>query len=571
MQRLTAVLCLLILLQLMGRAEAAVFKEQAFINGKIITVNNTFDIVEAVAIRDGRFLAVGTNKQALAAVARGAEIVDLHGRTVVPGFVDGHAHMDREGLKFILPSLQNVQSIEDILAVIKQKVAAKQPGEWIVTMPIGDYPEFDKNPTLLKEQRYPTRWDLDKVAPRNPVYIRGRWLHWGGTSPIVSIANSYALKLAGITKETQAPYPGLVIGRNAAGEPNGIFEEPGALTAIEHSLLKVVPRFSHGDRVNALVDSMRRYNAVGTTSIYEAHGVAPAVIAAYRELHDQGKLTVRAHLVMSPAWDAVGEAKPLDVLSNWASHLSGKGLGDDRLRMSGIYTEVGKSVVEDIRRKHSTDPGWSSYSVDVRLPEERASLFDLLLIAARTNIRAHAITFLEQDIDRHLQILEKVNEIIPLKGKRFVMEHVTAVTEQNQDKMIKLGIVPTVEPSSITDAPLHSFVKKGIPFAIGTDNIPLNPLYAVGVAVTRLNAVTGKVVAPEQRVSREEALRAMTINGAYLSYEEDKKGSIEVGKLADMVLLSEDFMKIPAPEIGGIKVLMTLVGGDVVFKAENFQ
>ncbi|MEP7310957.1 MAG: amidohydrolase [Pseudomonadota bacterium] len=544
--------------------------EKILFNGKIVTVNKRFDIVEAVAIRDGKFLAVGTNQQVRAAVGPNAEAIDLGGRTVIPGLIDSHAHMDREGLKFILPSLQGVSSIEDILAIVAREVKSRKPGEWIVTMPLGDYPEFDRKPELLREKRYPTRWDLDKASPNNPVYISGRWLYWGGTSPVVSIANSYALKLAGIDKNTKAPYPALKIRTNNEGEPNGIFEEPGPLTAIEYSLLRVVPRFTHENRVKGLKDSMQRYNAVGVTSVYEAHGVAPSIIQAYKELHDQGQMTVRSHLVVSPAWDAARGSSLYDILAGWDSHLSGRGLGDDLLRLSGIFAEVGRSDVTEIRRRDSSYAGWSSYSVDALLPEERGSLFDLLLAAAKANVRAHAITFARADIERHLQVLERVNQIVPLNGKRFVMEHVTSVSEANQDKMVKLGVIPTVEPGSITEVPLQSFVRKGIPFAIGTDNVPYNPFYALGVAVSRKSSVTGKMIAPEQRISPEEALKALTINGAYLSYEEDRKGSIEVGKLADMAVLSQDLLKAPAEDIAGIQVLMTLMGGDVVYRSKNF-
>ena len=582
----SAVLTLLIFVGCFSQAEN--FSGQVFTNGKIITVNQNFDIVEALAIRGGKFLAVGSNRQVLDAAGSNAEIIDLKGRTVIPGFIDGHAHMDREGLKFILPSLQGVHSIEDILAVVRQEVKNKKPGEWIVTMPIGDYPDFNKKPSQLKEKRYPTRWDLDRVAPNNPVYIKGRWFYWSFDSPIVSIANSYALKLAGISNETQAPYPALKIFKNSLGVPNGIFEEPGPLTAIEYSLMKVVPRFSHQDRVDALIYSMQQYNSVGTTSVYEGHGVAPPVIQAYKELHEQGKLTVRSHLVMSPAWDTVAKVKPLKIMRNWASYVSGKGTGDELLRISGIYTAVGNSRVDDIRRKDSNHPNWSGFSVDVLLPKDRASLFDLLSASAKTNIRAHAITYLEKDIDQHLQALEKVHQETPIDKKRFVMEHVSFVSEQNQHKIKKLGVIPTVIPGPMiwksglrqtrnlepikanTYVPLKSFVEKGIPFVIGTDNIPYNPLHALWASVTRVDATTGKVSSPEQRISRKEALKALTINAAYLSYEEDIKGSIEVGKLADMAILSKDYLTVPDEEIRHIEVLMTLLGGQVVFKSESY-
>ncbi|MDP7236274.1 MAG: amidohydrolase family protein [Candidatus Latescibacteria bacterium] len=339
-------------------AQTSDFYDKILVNGHIITVDKSFRIAEAVAIRDGRFIAIGSNKAIESLADPNVEVIDLKGRTVVPGFIDGHAHMDREGLKFILPSLDGVRSIDDILEVIKQEVEKKKPGEWIATMPIGDYPNYPGGSDRLKEKRYPTRWDLDRVAPDNPVYIKGIWFYWSGKPPIVSIANSYALKLAGITRDTQGLHPGMTIVKEPeSGEPNGIFEELGTIGTIEYSLMKIVPRFSHEQRVAALEYSMHQYNAAGTTSIYEGHGLAPAVIRAYKELWENKEMSVRSHLTVSPAWDAVPGAHPEMVLRDWAIYAGGRGLGDDMLKISGIYTAVGSSLQDNIRRKDSPYPG----------------------------------------------------------------------------------------------------------------------------------------------------------------------------------------------------------------------
>ena len=179
------------------------------LDGKIVTVNDEFAIVEAVAIKDGRFVGVGDNQEIGDLAGRETEVIDLEGRTVVPGFIDGHAHMDREGLKFIYPALDGARSVDDVLGIIEREVNGKNPGEWVITMPLGDYPYFYGGPERLTEGRYPTRWDLDRVSPNNPVYIRGVWYYWRGEPPIVSIANSRAIELAGITADTIPPHPGL--------------------------------------------------------------------------------------------------------------------------------------------------------------------------------------------------------------------------------------------------------------------------------------------------------------------------------------------------------------------------
>ena len=193
-------LCMLVFAAVViSKTSAAGFPDTIFINGKIVTVDSRFRIEEALAISGGVFSAVGTSQEISHLVGPATVVIDLQGKTVVPGFIDAHAHMDREGLKFVLPSMDGVRSIEDILEIIEEEVRDKKPGEWIVTMPIGDYPYFADGPDLLEQQRYPTRWDLDRVSPDNPVYIKGIWYYWSGKSPIVSIANSYALRLAGVT------------------------------------------------------------------------------------------------------------------------------------------------------------------------------------------------------------------------------------------------------------------------------------------------------------------------------------------------------------------------------------
>ena len=559
--------------------------DTVFINGKIVTVDAQFSIVEAVAITDGTFSAVGTSREIKELVGPATEVIDLQGKTVVPGFIDGHAHMDREGLKFILPSMHGVRSIEDILNVIAEEVRNKKPGEWIVTMPIGDYPYFASGPELLEEQRYPTRWDLDRVAPDNPVYIKGIWYYWSGKSPIVSIANSFALRLAGITKHTAPPHAGVEIGRNDIdGEPNGIFRESGAVGTVEYSLMQVAPRFSPEQRLAALKDSMRRYNAAGTTSVYEGHGLSPVVIRAYKELWKKDELSVRSHLVMSPTWDA-GPGVPLDrALGNWAEYASGRGLGDDMLRISGIHVAVGDSLQDDIRKNASSNPGWAGYSVDSILPPDRGSLYDLIHASARIGLRVNAITYNGATLEEGLTALEKVNKEIPIGDSRFVLQHLGFVTENHLVRLKALGIIPVIVPGTtiwknglrrtkdLTDAaagtyvPLRSFVDKSVPFVFATDNVPIEPVKTMWGAVTRKDAITGQVVVRDQRISRADALRAFTINGAYLTFEEEKKGSIEAGKFADLAVLSADLMTVPDDEIRNIKVLMTVVGGITVYR-----
>ena len=559
--------------------------DAVFLNGKIITVDDQFSIVEAMAVSDDRFIAVGTNEAMDGFTGPETEVIDLKGRTVVPGFIDGHAHMDREGLKFILPSMDGVRSIDDILDVIEKEVKRKKPGEWIVTMPIGDYPKFAGGSELLAEGRYPTRWDLDRVAPDNPVYIKGIWFWWTGIPPIVSIANSYALRLAGITKDTVPPYAGIeIVVDKESGEPNGIFRETGTIGTLEYSLMYAAPRFSHEQRVAGLKDSMRRYNAAGTTSIYEGHGISPVIIRAYEQLHQIDELTVRSHLVMSPTWDVAPGSDIDKTVGDWARYTSGRGVGDDILRVSGIHAVAGSSLQNDIRRKASTNPGWAGYSTDSMLRQQRGSLTDLLLAATNAGLHVNAITHTAELLEEYLVALEDVDEQVSIRDRRFVLQHLSFVSEDHQNRIKALGILPTFLPGKTmwntglkrtkgvdeatvnTFLPLRSLTNKGIRFAFATDNVPIDPLHTLGAAVTRRDGASGKVIAPDQIISRENALRAFTISAAALSFDERSKGSIEVGKLADLAVLSADYLTVPADEIRHIDVLMTVVGGEIVYR-----
>src|SRR5207253_1806683 len=193
---------------------------------------------------------------------RGAgEEAGTAGRAVMPGLIDAHAHMDREGLKSICPSLAGARSIDDVLQRIEALARGSAPGTWIVTMPLGDPPYYSDVPKNLAEGRFPTRWELDRVAPRNPVYIRAIWGYWRHTLPLVSIANSEALRRAGITRETVPPWEGVTIEKDPRGEPTGVFVEETPVPLVELSLMATAPRFSHAERVRALRDSMRIYNA----------------------------------------------------------------------------------------------------------------------------------------------------------------------------------------------------------------------------------------------------------------------------------------------------------------------
>jgi len=318
-------------------------------NGKIITVDAGFTIASAVAIAGDRIIAVGPDAAMTRHTGRGTRVLDLKGKTVTPGLIDGHAHMDREGLKAIFPSLGRVRSIRDVQDRIADLARKSKPGEWIVTMPIGDPPFYFDVPGILAEKRWPTRQELDEAAPNNPVLIRCIWGFWRSTPPLVSCANTLALKRAGITRDTISLDSSLTIERDQNGDPTGVFIETDMQPLAELLWFREATRFSRADRARALPISAQAYHAFGTTSVFEEHGIANEVLRAYKDVHRDGKLTMRASLVFSPNWRAAAGAPLGPFLEAWGGWLSEPALGDDWLKVTGLYVNIEHRPSDDLR------------------------------------------------------------------------------------------------------------------------------------------------------------------------------------------------------------------------------
>jgi len=541
-------------------------------SGRVIPAADD-NIQEAVAVRGEVIQAVGSNREVLALAGPNTTSVNLRGRTVIPGIIDAHAHMDREGLKQLCPSLQGAATIAGILAIVEQQVALKAPGEWVVTMPIGDPPNYTDVPGCLQEGRFPTRWELDRVSPRNPVYIRGIWTPWN-VPPSVAVANSMALRMAGIDRQTPAPDSSVTIDRDDSGEPTGILIDQGKAPSLEFTLMKVVPRFTHAQRVEGLKESMRLYNSVGTTGIYEGHGVAPEVLRAYKELWERCEMTVRAQLVLSPDWKSVGEAAR--EMQRWAHSASGSGFGDSMLRISGCYIEYrGNRYSARARCAELPFTGWAGFAQGYNPPGRFRQLASL---AAQHNLRVN--TIVRDTLAEVLQVFQDVHREAPIDGQRWVLTHVLETTPEQLRLARDLGLV--IESIPLTDlwlrgrryvddpdgagrADAHrSYLEQSVNFCFGSDNKPYNPFATFWSAVARRERLTGEALGPAQCLTRLEALRAFTIGGAYCCFEEDRRGTLEQGKLADLAVLSGDLLNIPEDEIPGLYSVLTIVGGDLV-------
>ena len=503
---------------------------------------------------------------------RRTRVVDLGGATVIPGLVDAHAHLDREGLKYRLPSLARCRSIADVQALIRSQTARRAPGEWIVTMPVGAPPFYLDQAEGLADKRWPTRVDLDAAAPRHPVYIRGIWGYWN-RPPVYSVANSAALALAGVGRDTVPP-KGVEILRDAAGEPTGIFVEHNLIQVLEFTLMRSVPRFTFAERLHALRESQRRYAARGVTAIYEGHGIAPEVLRVYRESHARGELALRCTLALSPTWRADDAARALPDVAAWAG---GRGLGDDRLRVAGICLHYGGDP-EVARLLHESQPytGWAGFVESANTHTEYAAQAEL---AARLGLRVN--TLATRCLPEVLDVWEAVAARTPIRHLRWVLVHLHAATPAQLARIRRLGAVATTNPISYLwrsgaaevaktgdrgDAllPHRSLVRHRIPFGLATDNKPANPWLAFVAVVERRDMRSGAVLGAHERLSRPQALHALTVGGARVTFAEEERGVLAPGRVADLAVLDVDPLSAPAAELEDLTAKLTMVGGDII-------
>jgi predicted amidohydrolase YtcJ len=552
-------------------------------NAKVITVDRNFSIAQAVAIAGDRILAVGPNAAMAAHTAPGTRVVDLKGRTITPGIIDGHAHMDREGLKSVYPALGPVRQIRDIQDRIAELARGKLRGEWIVTMPIGDPPYYFDVPDILAEKRWPTRQELDAAAPDNPVFIRSIWGFWRHSLPLVCIANTEALRRAGITRDTVSPVASLTIQKDGAGDPTGVFIENEMQPLAELIWFRQSFGFTRADRASALLVSMQAYHAHGTTSVFEEHGVANEVIRAYKDAYRDGTLTMRSALAFSPNWKAAGNAPLGPFIEAWAGWLGEPGFGDDWLKMTGLYINIGKRPSDDLRASASPYTGWSGFNYDTGLPRERAK--EVLLHCARNDIRAICNINISPDL---IDLLAEVDREVPLKGKRWVVGHISLLSPKDIEKIVHMGLLVTPHTNEFIykearstqaklppdrqgeNTPLRDLIDAGVNVGLVTDNVPVSMFWPVWQSIARHDRVTHQPVSPGQAITRAEALRCATHNNAFLTFDEDKKGSLEPGKLADLAVLSADPLTVAEDQIRDITADMTMVDGRIVHQSKNW-
>jgi predicted amidohydrolase YtcJ len=544
--------------------------------GKVITLDRGSRIAEAVAVRAGHIVAVGDDAALLKDAAPATQLIDLKGRAVLPGFIDAHPHADREGLKARggIP-IAGLHSIAAIVDVVKRAAAATPCGEWIVLMPMGEPPhEYVSRPEQLQDGRFPTRDDLDAAAPDHPVYIRAVW-GWWSRRPFPSVANSLALKRAGVTRDTPAPH-NVDIVKDARGEPTGVFLERNFVPVLEYTLFKDLPRFKYADRVDSVRLGAHAYVAAGTTSLYEGHGLTPTVIRAYRENAERNELVLRMHAPVSMPSAAFDDKRLMDLFYHYAGVAGGRGRGDDFLRVEGINLggHADATVADIIAAGYPYDQ-WAGHFYQAMTHERFVKLGTE---AARLGLRVNCVV--SRDLEYALSAYEAIDRVVPIRERRWVVIHVNQASDDQIKRMRALGVIATVVPGFLWMAgdrygldklgadgiPIRRMLDGGVTVALSTDGVPYSMLWTAWEALARWDE-DGQRQLGESGLTREEALRMAAQSGYRLTWNEDRYGSLEAGKVADMVVLEEDPLTCALERMKDIKVERTFVGGRQVFGA----
>jgi len=544
---------------------------------RIYTMDRAGTVASAIALRNGRIVAVGDADQVDALKGAETEVVSLEGRTVIPGIIDTHAHMEREGLKTLRPSLAAARTIADVLAIISDAARERPPGAWVITMPVGQPPYYFGGPENLAEGRMPNRRELDRAAPDHPVCIAGAFNNWG-VPPGYTALNSRALALLGIDRNTEPGLSGVELVRDSeTGEPNGVIIERNNRPTVDFALLRGITGFNFPERVTGLQRSMQLYNAVGTTSVYEGHGSSPETIAVYRHLWERDALTVRSRLCVSPTWAGLDEGRK--ALRDWLAYARGRGIGDEWLRIAGVFIGVGGNAQTAANTRAALpNTGWTGF---VEWAHSMEDFRAYAWLCAELDLRLNTIVV--DRLEEILTIFEEIDAVIPIRDRRWVIEHVRRIESSHVARIRRLGLHVTTIPvyslwkngasltRSVPDLELYvphrTFLEEDVIASAGSDNIPFNPFFTIQALVTRRERTTGKCLGPGQCLTPMQALRVMTADAARVSFEEEVKGTIEKGRFADLAVLTDDPCSIDPDRIGDISSVMTIVDGRVVHRS----
>jgi predicted amidohydrolase YtcJ len=546
-----------------GTVAATPEADLVLLHGKVITVDSKDTIAQAVAVKDGKIVGVGRNEDVRAFIGSQTNVLDLKGRTVTPGLVDSHIHVMYYGRQFWEGYLNirfpNVRSKADLLRLVAERAKVTPEGEWI----------SGNQGFLLSLKETPDRWELDSVSRSNPVYLR----HASGQ---YAVANSYALRLAGINRNTPNPYGGVIERDPTSGEPTGIlFHYPA-----ENLVGKIA--IGYGQRTNMeLMDDVRRGQdlslAAGYTSGQDVIVAAPRHVWIYRKMSEDNALKMRLYLMEYIESEEAASSLLATVRPLKTEMLT---FGGWKLAVDG-GPAAGTSLMYDT----SLPAASRSY-----LYHDQETLNRIVSMLHKAGFQVAFHVGGDRAIDMALNAIEAALKETPRENHRHRLEHVIFPSREALERIKKLGVVVSTQPQWIsfhadgyrasTDEktmqrfmPIQTMLDMGIHLAFGCDvpaTIMLEPKWAFLGAVTR-RTESGYTPAPEERISMKDALRIHTMGSAYASFEEKIKGSIEEGKVADMVVWSHDLYAMPTSQLKNLEAEITIVGGRIVYQKEKTE
>ena len=527
-------------------------------NAKVYTANDRAPRAEAVAIRGNKIAFVGRNGDAQRLVGPNTRVVDLRGAAVFPGFTDAHVHLAGIGAREMNLNLEGTTSLEDFLARVKARVDQTPAGQWVTGR--GWIETFWKPPV------FPTRQDLDRIAPSHPVVLTRADGH-------ASIANSAALKLAGITRTTPAPAGG-AINKDAEGEPTGML-----IDRAQGLVSRLVPPPTDADQDQALLKGVEREVSLGWTQVHHAGGSWEEV-DRLRRLYQAGKIKLRVYYaIRGPGADA--------------DRLIAQGAGpaefDNRLTVRTIKVSIDGALGSRgaaLLAPYSDDPRTAGL-----ITTDTVAYMRTLVGALRAGIQIETHAIGDRGNRLTLDFYERaMREVPPDQRKvaepRWRDEHSQIIDPKDIPRFKQLGVIASMQPShAIGDlyfAPARlgmerlagayawqTLIKLGVPIAGGSD-APVErgePLIEFYAAVARKDTAgrSGQGWHPEEKMTREQALKAFTLWAAFAAFEEGVRGTIETGKLADLTVFDKDLMTVPELEILKAKNLMTIINGEIVY------
>jgi predicted amidohydrolase YtcJ len=534
--------------------------DTVYVNGKIITADKAFTIAQAVAVKDGRFVAVGTSDEVRRHMSATTRVVDLKGSAVIPGLMDSHTHMLGAGAAETRAPLFRARTVAEAQAIIGDFIKSKNvpPGQWVQTS--GWHP-----PSQLLERRYLTRQEIDAVAPDHPVYVQ--------TVGHFAMANSKALEIAGINRSTADPVGGKIF-RDAHGDATGLLEET-AIDLVEQK----IPRPTFEQVTAQLVTAQRIYNRSGITSTIDA-ALSEEQMQAYFAVAERKQASVRAGLMWKPS-----AATPEEFERALKAARFKENQGDDWVRVSGI------KIVSDggmtLRSAYTREAYAGEPHNHGTLAVDAAAYKQSVLLANRNGWRVGTHAVGDAAVDLVLDAYAAADKDRSIKDRRFIVIHGSLMAREQIERAKRLGVRVDAQNIFMWDKAAAvernmgaALAHRAVPSrwlvdtlgiegtAAGTDNQVniLNPFVGLYIMVTRKDP-TGKVYGADQALTREEALRLYTNAGPYYTFDERNKGAIEVGRLADMVVLSADYLTVPEAQIKDIKPVQTIVNDKVVYRA----